>query len=547
VIHPTLPIRTPGRLPALSVLLSIALASAVLWLPTDTRAAGVIYVSASATGANSGADWANAFVTLQGALAAAGSGDEIWVAAGSYTPGPAGNREATFQLKAGVAIYGGFAGTESQREQRDWTTNVVTLSGDLNGDDGADFANNGENSIHVVTGATGATLDGVTISGGNADINAPGMNAGGGMYNASSSPTLSNVTFSENSAVAVGAGIYNFTNSSPTLTNVTFASNSAGFGGGMYNFENSNPMLANVTFESNTATTGGGMYNNNSNPTLTNITFESNNAESGGGGMYNFTNSSPALTNVTFASNSAGFGGGGLFNDNSSPTLTNVLFAKSSGGDCLNANGGTLATASSHNLIEDSATACELTNGVNGNIIGQDPLLGPLQNNGGPTLTHALLPGSPAIDAGTNTGCPSTDQRGASRPQGAACDIGAVETDPTPLTVTVEQAATQPDPASAGPIVFTVTFSEPVVGFEAADVTLGGTAGATTATISGSGPTYTVSLSGMTADGTVTATLAANVAQDAAGNGNLVATSADNLVTYQPNSRLFLPLVQHGP
>jgi hypothetical protein len=95
--------------------------------------------------------------------------------------------------------------------------------------------------------------------------------------------------------------------------------------------------------------------------------------------------------------------------------------------------------ASSNNLIEGiGSNACGLTNGVNGNIIGQDPNLGPLANNGGFTQTHALLAGSPAIDTGTNTGCPATDQRGVTRPQGAACDVGAyeVEVDSTPPTNT---------------------------------------------------------------------------------------------------------------
>ncbi|HZY41745.1 MAG TPA: choice-of-anchor Q domain-containing protein, partial [Anaerolineae bacterium] len=86
--------------------------------------------------------------------------------------------------------------------------------------------------------------------------------------------------------------------------------------------------------------------------------------------------------------------------------------------------------ASSNNLIEDSANACGLTNGVNGNIIGQDPVLGALANNGGFTQTHSLLAGSPAIDTGTNTGCPATDQRGAVRPAGVRCDVGAFEYSP---------------------------------------------------------------------------------------------------------------------
>jgi hypothetical protein len=114
------------------------------------------------------------------------------------------------------------------------------------------------------------------------------------------------------------------------------------------------------------------------------------------------------LTNMTFSGNLALGAGGGMYNFSSSPTLTNVIIANSSsGGDCANDGTSTLDPASSHNLIEDGANACGLTDGA--------------------TLTHAMLSSLPAIDAGTNSGCPANDQRGMTRPQGSACDIGAYE------------------------------------------------------------------------------------------------------------------------
>ena len=160
--------------------------------------------------------WANA-CSLQTALTDSGSGDQIWVAAGMYKPGAA--RTDTFQLKNGVAVYGGFAGTETLLTERNPAANVAILSGDLNGDDSG-FTNNGENSYHVVTGSgtdNTAVLDGFTITGGNANGSFPNDN-GGGMYNNTGSPTLFNVTFSGNSAIYGGGGMYNYT-SSPTLTN----------------------------------------------------------------------------------------------------------------------------------------------------------------------------------------------------------------------------------------------------------------------------------------------------------------------------------------
>ncbi|MGH7515876.1 MAG: hypothetical protein ACREOC_00185 [Gemmatimonadales bacterium] len=106
------------------------------------------------------------------------------------------------------------------------------------------------------------------------------------------------------------------------------------------------------------------------------------------------------------------------------------------------------------------------------------------------------------------------------------------QVDQTPPTVTINQAVGQDDPTNASPINFTVVFSESVSDFATGDVTLSGTAGATTATVTGSGTTYNVEVSEMTGDGTVIATVAAGVASDAAGNANLGSTSTDNTVTY---------------
>ena len=131
---------------------------------------GIYYVTPGGSGTQDGQSWANASA-LQYSLKTARSGDQIWAAAGVYKPtADATNRTATFQLKAGLAVYGGFAGIEPKDfdlTKRDLATSLTILSGDLNGDD-AGFTNNGENSYHVVTGADGGTLDGVTISAGNA-------------------------------------------------------------------------------------------------------------------------------------------------------------------------------------------------------------------------------------------------------------------------------------------------------------------------------------------------------------------------------------------
>lgn len=385
---------------------------ALLAWPRPARADGsVIYVDRDATGAATGLSWTDAYTNLQAGLSAATAGDEIWVAAGVYTPTNVADQNAAFYLKSGVELYGGFNGSETHRDQRDWQTHVTVLSGDIDGDDAIDANGvsthwshiSGYNAWHVVIGSSAdnsAVLDGFTITGGAATY-VDSRTRGGGIYNSGGSPTLRNLTLSGNRASQYGGGIYN-TNGSPTLINVTFSSNYAGGatgnpygGGGMY-AGSGNPTLINVTFSGNQVSLyGGGMYDSGGRSTLINVVF-SNNSANNAGGMYN-RYSSPVLINVTFSGNSASNSGGGLYIYDSALALTNcILWGNTAGGSAqiAVAQTGNPSANINYSVIQGGCPGGSVTCN---NVIGDNP-----QFASGLRLND----NSPAIDAGDNDAVP---------------------------------------------------------------------------------------------------------------------------------------------
>jgi hypothetical protein len=354
--------------------------------------AGVAYVNGAAGGANTGVDWPNAYTDLQDALRmynTCGVFDEIWVARGVYTPGV--TVSDTFTIPAGVALYGGFAATETQRTERDWAANVTVLSGDLGGDDTTD-ANGVVTATKTITGAnayqvalmvsitstapiTHATrLDGFTITAGNAT--GLGYNRyGGGLFchayaaGSQCSPTLANITFSGNQASVVGgmAAFAEGGESSPLLSGVRFEHNTAvikSMGGGFAALGMSaaaSPVLTGVTFYSNTAAFGGGMLivtvsNSVSSAVLNNVRFDSN-AGAVGGALanigYETGTSNPTLTDVVFRHNRTFIDSDFRAALDRVPDGDNVTF--SSGGAIASAgiNGATWLTLTNASLLDN--------------------------------------------------------------------------------------------------------------------------------------------------------------------------------------------------
>ena len=335
-------------------------------------------VSPTGDDANDGRSWQTAKLTVEDAIDSATAGGEIWVAEGTY--------EENIELSEGVSVYGGFAGTEGSRDQRDPETNETILDG---GEAGS-----------VVTSPSGVTtatvIDGFTITNGSAQYGGGGIrcymssptitqnvivdntitlnsaNNGAGVYDEGFYPVISGNTITENTATNYGGGISCFFDVMPSITNNIIVDNSAAYGGGIDCRYDCWAVIANNTIYDNAASTNGG-----------------------GISIYD---SYPTITNNIVVSNSSG-----IYSDDSSPSVDyNDVYNNTS-----------------YNYSGLSAGA---------NDISSDPSF----VNAGQGDYH-LQSGSPCIDTGTNTGAPATDKDGVSRPQDgdgsppAICDIAAYE------------------------------------------------------------------------------------------------------------------------
>lgn len=229
-----------------------------------------------------------------------------------------------------------------------------------------------------------------------------------------------------------GGGIYSGTGATLDLVDSTVADNHAGWsGGGIYAFFDTTTTIVRSTISGNVSNDVGGGIRSLGDMSITNSTISGNTATGWHGGAIFQTDGDITITNSTVANNIAPdwapstffvgqFGGGFV------PTLSlvNTIVTGNHWYACEFQASGTVANVISygHNVVQDASC-----NPIASDIIVGDAMIGPLADNGGPTWTHSLLAGSPAIDAGDDTACPATDQRGVARPQGPHCDSGAVE------------------------------------------------------------------------------------------------------------------------
>jgi CSLREA domain-containing protein len=446
--------------------------------------------------------------------------DLINLPAGTYTltiPGAGENANATGDLDITQALIINGAGA-----------GITTIQAGATPGSGIDRV------LHI--GSVPVIINKVTIANGLcAFCDGGGINSTGKL-NVTNSIILNNYTNNNNYTVNGGGGIYYGGTDTLTVTNSTFSGNSAfnnfyaTYGGSIYNL--SSLTVTNSTFSGNTANYGGGIDNLGT-ATVTNSTFSNN--ESGFGGILN--SGVLSVTNSTFFGNLAVDGGGianlGTATVANSTFSGNIVSTTSDGGGIYNGTGGSLTL---NNSILANSTSTNSTptddcystylgtvsgtnnlielDGSGGNVCGttgpihSDPDLGTL--TGSPAY-FPIQPNSPAFDAGDDAICAAapvgnTSQNGATRPQGAHCDIGSYEfADTTPPTVF---SITRADinPTSAAVIHFTVTFSEAVTGVDAADFNMTSTGTISAPSVSGvsGGPkTYTIAVNSGTGSGTI--------------------------------------------
>jgi hypothetical protein len=520
-----------------AVLMVIVLSISEFSLPAaQAQVTTVYYAAPKAVGAGDCSAWADA-CSLQTALAAAVAPAEIWVKEGVHKPTEqAGDVQKHFSLHSGVEIYGGFAGVETARDQRDWKLNLTILSGDIEGDDVNTDGNFiiedvdeivGTNTWNIIVGDAvdqTSVLDGFVITAGSA----LGFSGAGIYLDNGSKPLLANLTIIGNKAKH-GGGLH-INSSGPTVVNSAFYHNFASYrGGAIADDRNINTTLINCAFVGNVSRDLAGAaimtgYNRFSGGLrIINSLFSQNYTPKHIAGIY-ADNSTIELYNVTFSENVSLLDPSTIHSYQSDWTLANVIvWGNHSPGDIQFSRDSSYY---SHiNITNSDIAGCGASGATwNGASCGSDGggnvQVDPLFVNSA-LGNFRLSQGSPLVDAGNNNLVPSgitTDLDGNPRfvdmplvtDTGVGTppivDMGAYETYEDAETPTVSSITTRdPNPTNAEQVRFLVTFSEPVFGVDTDSFALSAS-GLTSAKpdyVSGGPTTWVVSASTGSGEGTI--------------------------------------------
>jgi hypothetical protein len=379
---------------------------------TDSRTSSVYYVHGVAERGGDGTSWDTAFNHPQDALNIAVRGDQVWVAQGSYGPLDTAGSEVV-NLKPGVTVMGGFAGSESEADQRGPGMAETVLDGQ-------------GRSYHVVIGADRAVLDGFTVTGGSA---------------------VGNMAQSRNGGTYSGGGMFNF-GVAPEIRNCLFVRNVASFNGGAIFNEDSDPLIVDCVFEENAAYFGGAIDSRGSSPTVVNGKFKNNTASISGGAVTNF-GGTPVFINTVFSGNRSGQLGGAVLSNGSNGNFTNCTLIGNRTGQ-LGAGIGTwegnvnLTNCILWNNLSGDGVEVSNEGGVvkvlysivQGGYAGTGNMdeYPEFNQDGQWTVDDLWVDGdyhlksvSPAVDSGTNSNAPNFDAEYNLRPQALAHDMGAFE------------------------------------------------------------------------------------------------------------------------
>jgi beta-glucanase (GH16 family) len=295
---------------------------------------------------------------------------------------------------------------------------------------GLTMSGNHTDRVFIVNAGTTATLRDLTVADGY------GWQLAGGILN-NGSLTLDHVVVTGNRMATNagdfwqgGGGIYNGDGAILNLVDSSVTNNQARWsGGGLYSYFNTTTTIVRSTIGGNVSNDVGGGFRSLGSVKITNSTFSGNTSTGWHGGAIFHTDGAMEIASSTIANNiGPNFAPSAVFIGSfnaavPSLKLTNTLITGNHWYACEHHAAGTVSlTSGGHNLVQDGSCSP-----ASSDLIISDAKIGPLANNGGPTLTHALLLGSAAIDAGDDAACPATDQRGIPRPQGPHCDIGSYE------------------------------------------------------------------------------------------------------------------------